>query len=187
MACPPGYKVHEKKIDKRKRLYLTTMFSSKNVKATFEYTPTKTAGVKGTYRKTLKKPLLAAKEDKVVSKECPQFQCVSVRPPPGLYQEAKPCPPVKCPPGYIPEYNKLDMAKKHNCPKYETTNLLAHSDALILIYFRYECRPPTLPDVICNVTGRSFNTFDKTEYKYDICNHVLARDLEHDIWDISCN
>lgn len=35
------------------------------------------------------------------------------------------------------------------------------------------------------MTGRTFNTFDGTEYKYDICNHVLARDLHSDDWDVS--
>lgn len=111
--------------------------------------------------------MLAAKEE-FEDRECPQFKCISIKPPPGFVegQVAKPCPPVKCPPGYTPEYDDLDIAKKHDCP-------------------RYECKPPLLPDVICNVTGRTFNTFDKTEYKYDICNHVLARDLENDHWDVS--
>lgn len=115
----------------------------------------------------MQKPVLAAKEE-VEEKECPQFKCISTRPHPPFTETSKPkCPPVACPPGYTPEYDDLDVANKHECPKYE-------------------CKPPPPPDVICNVTGRTFNTFDRIEYKYDICNHVLARDVANDNWDVSC-
>lgn len=52
-------------------------------------------------------------------------------------------------------------------------------------YFRFSCYPQPLPDAICNVTGRTFNTFDDTEFKYDICNHVIGRDLENEEWEVS--
>lgn len=54
------------------------------------------------------------------------------------------------------------------------------------MYVSYSCYPPPIPDSVCNVTGRTFNTFDDTEFKYDICNHILARDLQNDEWDVSC-
>ncbi|PSN34508.1 hypothetical protein C0J52_13396, partial [Blattella germanica] len=49
----------------------------------------------------------------------------------------------------------------------------------------YRCIPPSPPPAICNVTGNSFNTFDGTDFNYEICNHILARDLSYDLWDIS--
>lgn len=49
---------------------------------------------------------------------------------------------------------------------------------------RYYCAPVPPPDAVCNVTGQTFNTFDYTEYKYDICNHILARDLVNDNWEV---
>lgn len=61
---------------------------------------------------------------------------------------------------------------------------LLHSDDLILS-FRFTCRPLPPPEAVCNITGRTFNTFDNTEYKYDICNHIIARDLINDEWEIS--
>lgn len=52
-------------------------------------------------------------------------------------------------------------------------------------FSRYSCYPQPLPDSICNVTGRTFNTFDGTEFKYDICNHVIGRDIENEEWLVS--
>lgn len=94
------------------------MFSTNSNKDSSQYTPTKTVGVKGGNRKTLKKPLMGMQSEIIVTKECPQFQCVSIRPPPSyITGSAKPCSPVKCPPGYTPEYNSLDIANKDKCPK----------------------------------------------------------------------
>lgn len=57
---------------------------------------------------------------------------------------------------------------------------------LIFLHFlRFSCRPLPPPEAICNITGRTFNTFDNTEFKYDICNHIVARDLNNDEWDIA--
>ncbi|KAJ9596533.1 hypothetical protein L9F63_012432, partial [Diploptera punctata] len=42
-----------------------------------------------------------------------------------------------------------------------------------------------LGTAVCNVTGSSFNTFDGTDFQFRICNHILARDLENNMWDIS--
>lgn len=51
--------------------------------------------------------------------------------------------------------------------------------------FRYSCYPKPPPEAVCYVTGRTFNTFDNTEFKYDICNHVIGRDLDQDEWDVA--
>lgn len=155
------------------------MFSTYRSKGNFMYAKTGTkggskGGSKGGYKggikggNMLQKPKTTTKENLVEEIECPVIQCISTRPPPEFQSasKAEPCPPVSCPPGYTPEYDIAEI-KKFECPKYE-------------------CKPPPPPDTICNVTGRTFNTFDETEYKYDICNHILARDLENYAWDISC-
>lgn len=63
----------------------------------------------------------------------------------------------------------------------------------------YKCVPePTKPtpapvtispfierDDRCSMTGRMFRTFDGTEYSYDICHHVLMRDMVNDLWSVS--
>lgn len=61
----------------------------------------------------------------------------------------------------------------------------------------YKCVPeqskPTTPippplverEDRCSMTGRMFRTFDGTEYSYDICHHVLMRDMLHDVWSVS--
>lgn len=50
--------------------------------------------------------------------------------------------------------------------------------------------PVTLPPFIdredrCSMTGRMFRTFDGTDYSYDICHHVLMRDMLQDMWSVS--
>lgn len=50
----------------------------------------------------------------------------------------------------------------------------------------YTCEQRHIPDGKCNVTGRTFDTFDGTEYKYDICDHVLAQDMISSQWQIKC-
>lgn len=50
---------------------------------------------------------------------------------------------------------------------------------------KYKCEPKPQSDAVCNVTGRTFNTFDGIEFKYDICDHVLARDFYTRNWTVS--
>lgn len=99
--------------------------------------------------------------------ECPEFQCVSTVPPPPFIpgNEIK-CPDVECPPGYTIKYELGDLSNPQPCELYS-------------------CIPPPPKDSICEVNQRTINTFDGTTYKYDICNHILARDLVHSKWDIS--
>ena len=73
------------------------------------------------------------------------------------------CPEPECPKGYEVV---LDVAQPQRCAKYK-------------------CEPLPQKDVVCNVNGRTFNTFDETEFKYDICNHLLVRDLVEQKWSIS--
>ncbi|VVD02631.1 unnamed protein product [Leptidea sinapis] len=47
-----------------------------------------------------------------------------------------------------------------------------------------ECSTPVS---FCNVTGRTFTTFDGTEYKYDVCYHILARDNKLGAWTSARN
>lgn len=54
------------------------------------------------------------------------------------------------------------------------------------IIFRFTCEPIPQKDAICNVTGRIINTFDGTEIKFDICSHILARDIVKEKWAVIC-
>lgn len=150
------------------------MFSTYRSKGTYSVIPKKggvKGGVKG--RKVImQKPVIQQKPEKLVEEEevCPKFQCVLDKTAPAYARstELKTCPKAACPLGYSPEFEVSQIfSKKHGCPKYT-------------------CKPPPPPDAICNVTGRTFNTFDNTEFKYDICTHVLVRDLEKDEWEIAC-
>ncbi|CRK93314.1 CLUMA_CG006855, isoform A [Clunio marinus] len=49
---------------------------------------------------------------------------------------------------------------------------------------KFSCEAAAVNDAVCNVTGRTFNTFDFTEFKYDICNHLLARDAADEKWNV---
>jgi hypothetical protein len=35
------------------------------------------------------------------------------------------------------------------------------------------------------MTGRMFRTFYRTEYSYDVCIHVMMRDMLNDLWSVS--
>ncbi|XP_066594945.1 hemocytin-like [Prorops nasuta] len=164
-TCPPGYKTIIKIYNKRK-----TTGSSVNI-----YTKGgKHSGVKG-YRKTSNyRDYLHHGQGKTVKSHippnelvCPQYSCTPNKPPPSLNQQ-KPtfCPEAKCPRDYTIVYEKMSMHKLQKCPKYV-------------------CKPPQPKEAICNVTGRTFNTFDHLEYKYDICNHILARDMYGNKWYIT--
>jgi len=99
--------------------------------------------------------------------QCPEFICVPTKPPvlPGN-KKPQTCPETACPPQYEVVYERTSMYKKHKCPKYI-------------------CRPLKPQEAVCNVIGRTFNTFDNMEYKYDICNHILARDMYGNEWYIT--
>lgn len=100
--------------------------------------------------------------------DCPEYVCKPDRRPPVL-PGRKPwedCPKASCPPRYEVVYEKVKMYDRRKCPKYM-------------------CRPLTPPQAVCNITERTFNTFDNLEYKYDICNHILAREMYTNEWYIT--
>lgn len=98
---------------------------------------------------------------------CSQFTCVPINPPFMINEtEPEPCPKEACPPNYSIKYEKMSMYTTKKCRKYT-------------------CEPPVPLEAICNVTGRTFNTFDDLEYKYDICNHILAREMYENKWYIT--
>lgn len=97
--------------------------------------------------------------------QCPEFICI---PKPPVRPDEKPqtCPETACPPQYEVVFEKTSMYRKRKCPKYI-------------------CRPLKPQEAVCTVIGRTFNTFDNMEYKYDICNHILARDMYGNEWYIT--
>ncbi|EFN85665.1 Hemocytin [Harpegnathos saltator] len=101
--------------------------------------------------------------------QCPEFTCAPTKFPPihpGSGKRPEKCPEASCPPNYEIVYEKMSMYKLHKCPKYA-------------------CRPP-MPEVAhCNITGRTLNTFDNLEYKYDVCDHILARDMYGNKWYVT--
>lgn len=111
-----------------------------------------------------------SKQQDINSEECFEFMCVPVVAEPdepdfagGDQRVVTRCPETKCPRGYT---IRLQVEKTAaGCDKFT-------------------CQPIVDNDVVCNVTGRTFNTFDSTEFKYDICNHLLARDIEDTKWNV---
>ena len=110
-------------------------------------------------------------ENDQLSADCVEFTCIPERPavPDPQYPEIIRCPEPECPKGY-------DVVMDNQLIPYDVTQCA-----------KYTCEPVPLNDAVCNVTGRTFNTFDGTEFKYDICNHVLARDFVEDKWSVSSN
>lgn len=78
------------------------------------------------------------------------------------------CPNPECPSEYYIEEELTLATRPNECPKYTCV-----------------LRPQK--DAVCLINGRSFKTFDGTEYKYEICNHTLARDMINQKWSIICN
>lgn len=93
-------------------------------------------------------------EEGGISSECPQYQCVPI-----ISNELTCSLSPKCPQDYV-----LEVERSGKCPEYF-------------------CVPVRKPDSHCNITSRTFHTFDNMEYKYDICNHVVAMN-QHNKWKI---
>ncbi|CAK1581500.1 unnamed protein product [Parnassius mnemosyne] len=99
--------------------------------------------------------------------ECEQFRCVPRLPPPprpGSTPAPLICSTPTCPPQYSLKLESVP-SELNKCPQYI-------------------CVPPPERPVYCNVTGRTFNTFDGSEYKYDVCFHILARENRFDAWTV---
>jgi hypothetical protein len=115
-------------------------------------------GVKGGKKKGINNTTVPKPQKLSNGNICPEFVCVPV-------QE---CKIPKCPPNYVLSTVHAKNNIKLKCPIYS-------------------CVPPPPPHATCNITGRTFHTFDGMEFKHDVCNHILARDLKNDNWDISGN
>nr|XP_026489918.1 hemocytin-like [Vanessa tameamea] len=114
---------------------------------------------------TLDKPALTNSPNE--KKECVQFKCIPHLPPiPPKGSTPAPliCSTPACPPTYSLRLESVPEGA-NKCPQYI-------------------CVPPPERPVFCNVTGRTFSTFDGSEYKYDICNHILARENRIGEWTI---
>ncbi|XP_058797462.1 hemocytin [Phymastichus coffea] len=79
--------------------------------------------------------------------------------------EVATCEKLECPAGYQPTYDPAKSIRK----------TLACDNTCIPI-------PPKMR--VCTMIGRSFSTFDGLDYKYDVCNHILARDMDFNKWYI---
>lgn len=104
-------------------------------------------------------------KEKIRSSKCVEYDCIPEKPIAISKTEKIVCPEPKCPDGY--------------------TTVTANQNKLVSACAKYKCELFPKKDVVCNVTGRTFNTFDDTEYKYDVCDHILARDLLTNKWIIS--
>lgn len=97
--------------------------------------------------------------------ECQEFECIPEKRMVATTQfERIQCAEPSCPDGYevsVDMYSSLGQCAK------------------------YKCDPKLQSDAVCNVTGRTFNTFDGIEYKYDVCDHILARDVHTKNWTVS--
>ncbi|KAJ8974052.1 hypothetical protein NQ317_002298, partial [Molorchus minor] len=174
VECNPGYKKVERKVSKSEKYHshVSAMLSGQTKTKSqykggyFGYKTNTKNGYKGYPEQTLPKPLPVVSDLGKGEQVCKEYKCISTKPPPEYTYSQDECPATACQENFIPVLDETYNAKSKICPTYS-------------------CYPPPEPDAVCNVTGRTFNTFDNTEYKYDICNHVLARDLEGDEWDIS--
>lgn len=94
---------------------------------------------------------------------CVEYDCIPERG--RTVTEQIICPTPTCPSGYQIVIDKADHSLA--CSKYKCELIPNH-------------------DVVCNITGRTFSTFDGIEFKYDVCDHILVRDLAANNWTVSC-
>lgn len=97
--------------------------------------------------------------------DCAEYDCIPERAVGVTKTEQISCPVPSCPSGYSVVYDKTQVSPTCN---------------------KYKCELIPKKDVVCNITGRTFNTFDGIEYKYDVCDHILVRDLASNNWTVSC-
>lgn len=109
--------------------------------------------------KDIKKNKKKKKKNEIV---CPEYDCIPERA--RAITEEIPCPTPTCPSGYQTVIEKAEHSLA--CSKYKCELIPQH-------------------DVVCNITGRTFSTFDGVEFKYDVCDHILVRDLAANNWTVS--
>nr|XP_045582100.1 uncharacterized protein LOC123745535 [Procambarus clarkii] len=112
------------------------------------------------------------------SSACPQYTCVQVTTPfptTTSQPQVSTCAPMELPIcGLNEEFYQTNP--EETCPEFA-------------------CRPigspeptPGLPKVIspeCNMEGRTFNSFDGSDYELEPCNHILAEDKINKDWIVS--
>ncbi|XP_076276507.1 hemolectin isoform X2 [Lasioglossum baleicum] len=167
-VCPPGYKTVLRPSKAKSFDYYKKSHRKSAVKSLSRH-PGRAKGLRKSTQQRYFSATTADTELPIPENEtrCVQFACVPNKPPP-ILDKGKPqvCPEASCPPGYTVVYEKMSMYKLQKCRKYT-------------------CKPPAVEEAVCNSTGRTFSTFDKLEYKYDVCNHILARDMYTNQWYIT--
>lgn len=159
--CPPGFYV---KVINKKKIKTSAMLSAESPLANQVNEIYKESSEDNT---DIHSKLPLPNDTKHKKKDefaCVEYDCIPEKIITISKTEKIVCPAPSCPSGYNVVFEQTPLAA--SCSKYKC-----------------ELIPKT--DVVCNVTGRTLNTFDGTEYKYDICDHILARDLSSNNWTIS--
>lgn len=161
--CPPGFNV---KIIPAKKTKTSAMLISAE--------STMDNDVNGLFRESaenntdlhskLPLPAEAKRKQKKHNFDCVEYDCIPERVISVTKTEQIVCPAPSCPSGYAVVYDKAPISTTCN---------------------KYKCELIPKNDVVCNITGRTFNTFDGIEYKYDVCDHILVRDLASNNWTVS--
>ncbi|XP_071447163.1 hemocytin-like [Hetaerina americana] len=100
---------------------------------------------------------------------CPEYICTPKMP--TTTERPVVCPPQKCPKGY--ELSQVrDGVLGVTCPEFECK--------LVKVI-----EMPPHSESVCKVNGRNFETFDGLEYNYDVCHHILVRDLTDGKWNVT--
>lgn len=164
--CPPGYIV---KLHKSTKAKTSPMLNNDNAPSANDVNEIlKTTNGSRADKLDSKLPRPNKKRgDKMLAplNECPEYDCVPEKPAVAIGIEELKCPQPTCPGGYEIVFDTKPLSTA--CAKYR-------------------CELIPQKDVVCNVTGSTFSTFDGVEFKYDVCDHILARDLLANNWTISC-
>ncbi|XP_030375562.1 hemocytin [Scaptodrosophila lebanonensis] len=160
-VCPPQMKI---KIIEKKQRKMSKMFTfSKKVSIIDDGTKITKTKIISSKEELLTMPNTEMEVTK--EEECSEFTCVPIPSTLVNKNETTTCAEPKCPDKYDVELD-MSMTKAGDCLKY--TCVLR----------------PTKDDV-CEISGKTFTTFDGTEFKYTPCSHILARDIYNGSWLIS--
>lgn len=162
LNCPPGFKV---KVLGKPKTKASAIFGGGTKDAEVYHSVGK--------QESLKQSLLGTSMDLDESESdeeemCEEYECIPDKP--KKYSAVKApvkCPEPNCPIGYEVVMDVAQIPTPNQCIKFR-------------------CEPMAKRDAICNVTGKTINTFDEVEYKYDICDHILARELKSNNWTVNC-
>lgn len=162
--CPPGYEI---KIIGKVKSRFSPVFGQDGGKAEV-YHP---VGTQENLRKVLLQTTIELEENTEEESSdviCDEYECVPDRPKKiAKIQAPVKCPEPNCPSGYEVVMDITKISTSNQCSKFK-------------------CEPMAQRDAICNVTGKAINTFDELEYKYDICDHILAREFKSNNWTVIC-